>query len=55
MVDRDFVRVGDKSFAINKINSVEVRTRTIKGSVGYIALWLLAFLLGLTLDAAANG
>lgn len=39
-VDDDFVRVGAKSYAINKINSVEVREKTIKGQRGYVLLWL---------------
>jgi len=41
-VDRDFVRVGDKSYAINKINSVEVRSQKKKGSTAYLALWTIA-------------
>ncbi|MAS03340.1 MAG: hypothetical protein CL534_01335, partial [Ahrensia sp.] len=55
-VDKDFVRVGDKSYAINKINSVEVRTTTQKGSRAYIAFWIIAglFALGL-LGALVSG
>ena len=41
-IDRDFVRVDDKSYAINKINSVEVRKKDIQGSRGYILWWGLA-------------
>ena len=55
-VDRDFVRVGDKSYAINKINSVEVRTTTQKGSRAYIAFWIIAGLFALgVLGALASG
>lgn len=46
-IDRDFVRVGDKSYAINKINSVEVRTTTQKGSRAYMAFWIIAGLFAL--------
>lgn len=41
-VDRSFARFGSKSFAINKINSVDVRTQTRKGSKAYFWLWPLA-------------
>jgi hypothetical protein len=33
-VDRDFARFGNKSYAINKINSVEVRQRHPYGTAG---------------------
>lgn len=36
-VDRDFARFGSKSYAINKINSVELRERQ-KGNVGCTVL-----------------
>jgi glucose-6-phosphate dehydrogenase assembly protein OpcA len=55
-VDRDFVRVGDKSYAINKINSVEVRSEKKKGSTAYLALWAVAaaaLLMGIQAGAAA--
>jgi hypothetical protein len=42
-VDRDFARVGSKSYAINKINTVDVRSHR-PHSQGAILLWgLLAF------------
>ena len=47
-VDDDFVRYGSKSYAINKINSVEVRESQPHGMGGVIALgfigtvWLVA-------------
>ena len=41
-VDQDFVRVGTKSYAINKINSVEMHTSTKPGSALYVVAWLLA-------------
>lgn len=45
VIDDHFVRVGGKSYAINKINSVEIRGLTTKGSSAYVLLWLLAALL----------
>lgn len=41
-VDDRFARFGAKSFAINKINSVEVRRTTKHGGKGYIAFWAIA-------------
>lgn len=41
-IDNNFARFGAKSFAINKINSVEVRSETVPGSKAYRALWTLA-------------
>ena len=35
-VDNDFARFGSKSYAINKINSVEVRERKLGGRGGPI-------------------
>lgn len=52
LVDDDFARFGNKSYAINKINSVEVRERQPHGKGGAIlcgiiaAISLLAFLGG---------
>jgi hypothetical protein len=46
-VDDHFARFGSKSFAINKINSVEVRSTTKAGSNSYAVWWGLALLLGL--------
>lgn len=45
VIDDHFVRVGGKSYAINKINSVEIRGFTKKGSSAYPILWVLAALL----------
>lgn len=39
MVDRDFVRVGSKSYALNKINSIDVRERRA-GKRGW-AIWIV--------------
>jgi uncharacterized PurR-regulated membrane protein YhhQ (DUF165 family) len=38
VVDRDFARFGSKSYAINKINSVDVRRRHPHGQ-GFMLLW----------------
>lgn len=48
-IDRNFVRVSVKSYAINKINLVAVRTATQKGSLAYISFWIIAglFTLGM--------
>ncbi|MDR6851099.1 hypothetical protein J2Y54_000592 [Sphingomonas sp. BE123] len=45
VIDDHFVRVGGKSYAINKINSVEIRGLTKKGSSAYPLLWVLAAVL----------
>lgn len=44
-VDRDFARFGQKSYAINKINSVEVREVRPNGSGGTVILGGIAILL----------
>lgn len=55
-VDRDFVRIGDKSFAVRQINSVEIRTATKLGSKSYRMWFTLAVLSALPLLAmAASG
>lgn len=41
-IDDNFARFGAKSFAINKINSVEVRSETVPGSRAYLVFWVLA-------------
>lgn len=41
-VDRDFARFGSKSYAINKINTVEVRERQPHGMGGVIIAGLIA-------------
>lgn len=46
-VDRDFARFGNKSYAINKINSVEVRHRRPYGQGGMFVWGLLCFILAL--------
>jgi hypothetical protein len=43
-VDRDFARFGSKSYAINKINSVEVRKRYPHTHLGTFLLGLLTFI-----------
>lgn len=43
-VDNDFARFGAKSYAINKINSVEVRERQPHGRGGAILCGIIAFL-----------
>jgi len=48
-VDRDFVRVGDKSFAVRQINSVEILTTTKMGSSSYRAWWTIAVIFVLML------
>lgn len=40
-VDDHFVRSGGKSYAINKINSVEVRETKIPGKNGWIIAWFI--------------
>lgn len=41
-VDQHFVRSGGKSYAINKINSVEVRKKVKAGSKGWLIAWICA-------------
>lgn len=43
-VDRDFARFGSKSYAINKINSVDVRKRHPYGQGGMLGSGLIAVL-----------
>lgn len=48
-VDRNFVRVGSKSYAIDKIGSIDIRTRYIPPNRRYLLLWIgaaFAFLIG---------
>lgn len=47
-VDKDFARFGSKSYAINKINTVEVRERKPHGQAGMFIFGLLAFLFGMS-------
>ena len=55
-VDDRFARFGAKSFAINKINSVEVRSSTKRGSKGYVLWWGIAALSALVaIGAQAAG
>jgi hypothetical protein len=44
-VDKDFARFGSKSYAINKINTVEVRERQPHGIGGAILCGIIALLL----------
>lgn len=41
-VDEHFVRVGTKSYAIDKIGSIDVRTRFVKGTNGHLIAWVAA-------------
>lgn len=43
-IDNNFARFGAKSFAINKINSVEVRSQTVPGSKAWLVFAVLAAL-----------
>lgn len=57
-VDRDFARFGKKSYAINKINSVEVRERQPYGQGSafvYGLLGLVCLLAGLSGELEAGG
>jgi len=45
-IDEDFARFGSKSFAINKINTVDVREK--KGSITPVLVLLIIFLLTAT-------
>lgn len=54
-VDDRFARFGGKSFAINKINSVEVRGETKSGSKGYFLFWLLTAIFVLSAIAQQTG
>ncbi|WP_114227022.1 MULTISPECIES: DUF6232 family protein [Sphingomonas] len=51
-VDRDFARFGSKSYAINKINTVDVRRQPPRRGWGYVAL---AFAVLLFLGNSAPG
>lgn len=54
-VDRDFARFGSKSYAINKINSVEVRRRYPNGQGMMFLLGLLAVICALSALGGAGG
>ena len=54
-VDDNFARVGSKSYAINKINSVDVRSKKIPGKWSWIFWWLLAIFCGLPALGALIG
>lgn len=41
-VDRNFLRVGSKSYAVDKIGSIDIRTRRERGSQLPYAFWLAA-------------
>jgi hypothetical protein len=47
-VDANFARFGDKSYAIDKINSVEVRSRPKSGSGGFWFCMFVAAIAALT-------
>ncbi|MFW2829873.1 DUF6232 family protein [Sphingomonas sp. ID0503] len=44
-IDRDFARFGSKSFAINKINTVDVREKKLRGKGAAIAVGVVAAVL----------
>lgn len=44
-VDETFARFGSKSYAIAKINSVDVRSRRRGGDLGWIVVGLISFIL----------
>ena len=46
-VDDTFARVGSKSYAINKINSVDVRSKKKPGKWSWAVWWFLAFVIGM--------
>lgn len=46
-VDRDFARFGSKSYAINKINTVDVRERKPHGQLGMFIFGVLCFIFGM--------
>lgn len=49
-VDRNFVRVGSKSYAVDKIGSIDIRTRHVPPNRKYLLLWIgavFAFLAGI--------
>ena len=46
-IDDHFARFGGKSFAINKINSVEVREQRTPGNKVYVIWWIIAAVLAL--------
>ncbi|MGA1798668.1 DUF6232 family protein [Sphingomonas sp. 4RDLI-65] len=52
-VDKDFARFGSKSYAINKINTVEVRVRQPHGIGGAVICGIIALVL--FLGAIGNG
>lgn len=54
-VDRDFARFGKKAYAINKINSVEVRERRPHGSAGTILLGGMALIFLAVASQNTNG
>lgn len=57
-VDDHFARFGKKSYAINKINSVEVRETVKQGSKAFLLWWPLSLLLAFStkgsIDASAS-
>lgn len=54
-VDDNFARVGSKSYAINKINSVDVRSKKKSGKWGWLLWWLLAIFCGVPALGALIG
>eukprot|EP00456_Euglypha_rotunda_P014398 TRINITY_DN14515_c0_g1_i1.p3 TRINITY_DN14515_c0_g1~~TRINITY_DN14515_c0_g1_i1.p3 ORF type:complete len:107 (+),score=20.44 TRINITY_DN14515_c0_g1_i1:876-1196(+) len=46
-VDKDFARFGSKSYAINKINTVDVRERKPYGQLGMFIFGVLCFIFGM--------
>lgn len=54
-VDEKFARFGSKSFAINKITSVDVRSETKPASKGYLGLWAVSALCVIGAVQASEG
>ena len=46
-VDDKFVRIASKSYAINKITSVDVREQVTPGKSGYAFLWVIGAVLAI--------
>lgn len=56
-IDADFARFGNKSYAINKINTVEVRSERLGGNAGWIILSIIVvlFLFAMLGSAVSEG
>lgn len=54
-VDQHFVRVGSKSYAVDKIGSIDVRNRVVRGSAAYVVWWAIAGLAAIPAVMNQNG